>query len=135
MKGVIKNLVFILALISVMTFIPGCEKPEESYSYSFKVVSSGGNFYGYYCIDDGEMTEFEGTTFGTTGNLFSFEREMKTATSITIFASGDTPTTSAITIYIYKDSAPVKTAVGDRTDVNDVITVDLTYTFNEDTEE
>ena len=128
MNTLFKNILFIVMIFSSSMFLTGCEEPEETFSYSFEVISTGAGFFGYYNIDGGATVDFVSSPMGTTGNYFSFEKGMSSPTSLVVSATGNGTTTSSITIYIYANSEPVSssTIVQDGASPATVVT---THTF------
>ncbi len=129
MNTLLKNILFIVIISFSTLFIAGCEEPEETFSYSFEVISTGNGFYGLYKIDGGKSVDFVSSAMGTTGNYFNFEKGMSSPKSIVILATGNDDLTSSIAIYIYADSDPVDsiTVIQDGTSPP---TASITYTFD-----
>lgn len=133
MNDILKRLVFVIALISAMVFIPGCEEEVDSYSYSFQIVADG-DFEGYYIIDDDPYIDLNGEQ-ETGKTRYSVYKNMETANSIIISATGTTTATSSIQIYVFKDDIIVKSVSASQTDSTVKVTAYLTYTFADDSEE
>jgi len=107
MNTLFKNILFIVIILFSSLFITGCEEPEETFSYSFEVISTGKGFFGYYKIDGGATVDFVSSPMGTTGNYFSFEKGLSSPKSLVVSATGNETLTSSITIYIYANYDPV----------------------------
>jgi len=97
----LKSLVFALLLLLVP--VMGCELEEEiSDYYNFKVMSSNGDFSGYYSVD-GEPFQYFGGEPVTATIYYSYETNLSAPSSVLISVTADTAAT-AVSIYVYANT-------------------------------
>ena len=135
----IKKLRFICFLIAALFFFNGCEDAEESDTYNFKVTSSDGQFEGYYMVDGGSMQYFSCETASGNTSFYTYQENLSSPGSITIYAKGTDISATSISIYIYEndvlgDSITVSQSTDSDGNALKVVAT-LSYTFNEDEDE
>jgi len=118
--------ILLIPLIILAIFLVSCEVEESSY-YKFKVVSIGDGFSGYYIKDSGDIIPFTNETFES--NIGTYQKVLDNPDSIQIVVSGDSTSTSSLSIYVYEDDLQVASVTGSPTEVGDIADADLYYEF------
>lgn len=118
----------------VSASITGCDdKTENDYIYNFKVISSGGNFTGYYFADADTPTAFTGALMSGSTDTYLFESPVDPDDSITVAADGEANGASSITIYLFKDGAKIKTVTATPTVTDGAVHALLEHSLSEET--
>ena len=122
-----KRHILLIPLIILAIFLVSCEVEESSY-YKFKVVSIGDGFSGYYIKDSGDIIAISDETFEN--NIGTYQKVLDNPDSIQIVVSGDSTSTSSLSIYVYEDDLQVASVTGYPTEVGDTADADLYYEFS-----
>lgn len=93
----------VIVLIVFCSFFAACSEDEDPIKFS--VLSTGGNFTGYFKIDGGATSTFEGEIIDN--NIYEFELKIKELDYLEIVACKNAPSQS-LEVKIYRDEVKVK---------------------------
>jgi len=124
---------FLLSVIIAFTTIfIFCDQDEKSDFYNFKVISTGGGFYGYYQIDGGKTEDFyEAVDASSTSHIAIHEENLNNPSFIYIYVWGEDPDTNSITVQIYVNEIMVKKISDSATTEKPIVSFDVEYNFRE----
>ena len=123
-----------LSIMIIVSFtLISCDVDDtESDYYSFKIISTGNDFTGWYSVDGGELTYITNELTINNSPYYSFSANLENPTYVRIHADGNNSSTTYIAIEIYENSVLVESAETSQVD-GETISVTCDYTFNDTT--
>ncbi len=127
-----KFYIFLTVIFAITAFTSGCDNSKEDDSpYSFKIISAGGNFTGYYFADNDTPIYLEGALMSGSSSTYIFEAPMDPDESLTISADGAVGGATSITIYLFKKGSKIETVTATPTVSGGAVSALLEYSLSE----